>query len=292
VDLAQDAIGIYQSGLRLSENGAELIPITEQTIYLEHELFKLSNLYGWLNAIDKQIQILDHIIGLQQSHPGWKWTLRTRTVFAKANALKEKGDHAAALEHYSTLINHLKSTDHFVSNAAKLQWSRLYFASLPQHKRTIEDGEMMAILKTLKDLQIRKSLAQEPIHLEAALDYAMIRSSLEPESQKQEHFRFLLKRIKEDFTGKEDLWSKDYHAGREQNPIKDSLYQAYMMLIDAHLAKLEAQLAEKKGDILDKEAKLEAAQAIYGNLLTNKYAVTKYLINQAQTGLENINKLE
>jgi tetratricopeptide (TPR) repeat protein len=292
VDLAQNAISIYQSGLKLSENESHAIPITEKTIYLEHELFKLSNLYGWLNSIDKQIKILDHLISLQQSNPSWKWTLRTRTVFAKANALKEKGDHAAALEQYSILMNRLKSSDLIVSNATKLQWSRLYFASLPEHKRTIEDGEMMAVLKTLKDLQIRKSLAQEPIHLEAALDYAMIRSSLEPEGQKQEQFRFLLKRIKEDFTNKEDLWSKDYHAGREQNPIKDSLYQSYMMLIDAHLAKLEAQLAEKKGDILDKEAKQEAAQAIYANLLTSKYAVTKYLINQAQVGLENINKLE
>lgn len=290
--LIQDTIDIYQSGLKLEESNLNHFFITEDTIYLEHELFKLSNLYGWLNVVDKQIEILDYVIERQQKDPDWNWTLRTRTVFAKANALKEKGDHANAIEHYSRLIDQSKPSDFFVSNAAKLQWSRLHFISLPTHKKTIEDGEMIAILKTLKDIQIRKSLSQEPIHLEAALDYAMMRSSLESESQRQEHLLFLLKRIKEDFTDKGDLWSKDYHASREQNPVKNTLYQAYMMLIDAHLARLEAILIETNGNELAREAKLEAAQAIYENLLTGKYAVTKYLINQASAGLENINKLE
>src|SRR5262249_16660286 len=145
-----------------------------------------------------------------------------------------------ALKTYKTLTTTLKSSDPFVVNASKLQWARLAFATLPQSKHTIEDQDMMAILKALKDLQIRKSLAQEPIHLEAETDYATIRAPLEPEDKRDEQLRFQLLRIKEDYTSREDLWSKDYYASRQKLPEKDFIYHAYMMLIDAHTAHVEA----------------------------------------------------
>lgn len=289
LELAREAAGIYKSALGWPENGA---PITDQTLYLEHELFKLSNLYGWLNSIDAQVKILDTLIGLQQKNPAWEWSLRTRTLFSKANAMNAQGNLAAALNAYSSLMNNHKSTDLFITNATKLQWARLYFASLPQERRTTEDPEMLSVLNTLKNLQIRKSIAHEPIHVEAALEYAVIRASLEPEERQPQQMQFLLSRIKEDFTTKDDVRSKDYHAGRQQNPAKDLVYQAYMMLIDAHLARMEAQQDDGKGDILEKQAKLEAAQEIYGNLLTGRYAVSKYLVNEAKTGHELIQKLE
>lgn len=288
---AERSMVIYEKALSLVDD-SQAIQITPEKMYLEQELFKLSNLYGWLDLPQEQTVLLEQLIKQQNDNPKWAWTLRSRTVFALANAYKSQGKTTQALETYKTLATTVKSSDPFVINASKLQWARLAFDDLPQNKHTIENQEMMAILKALKDLQIRKSLSQEPLHLEAAIDYATIRSSLEPEDKRDEQMRFQLLRVKEDFTSREDLWSKDYYASRLKLPEKDFIYQAYMMLIDAHVARVEARIAEKSGMMPEMEAKNEAALAIYKSLLKGKFAVSKYLVDQAKSGLMDLKQYD
>jgi tetratricopeptide (TPR) repeat protein len=290
IDFARRAESIYQN-IFLNEN-LFVVPLSQDKINLEHELFKLSNLYGWLNELDSQLKVLNHLINQQQANPDWAWALRSRTIFSKANALQRIGDIDIALQHYHSLMTNSKFTDSFISNATKLQWARLSFIKLPQANRTLENPTMMQILKMLKDLQMRKVFTQEPVHLEAAIDYACIRASLEPEDERAEEQLFLFNRIKSDFTSNDDLWSKEYQTSRRENASQEIIYQAYMMLIDAHLQRLEGQLADKKGNMLEKEAKLETAQAIYRNLINKEFAVSKYLIDQAKSGLDMISSLE
>ena len=140
-------------------------------------------------------------------------------------------------------------------------------------------------MKFLKDLQIRKSIASEPMHLESAIDYAMIRSSLVPSEKYDEQLRFLLLRVKEDFTSRKDLWSKDYHTARLQQPDKDLIYQAYMMLIDAHTASIESKIALKTGAWVEAEAKNEARPSdLYlfwlkvSSLYLNISSIKQYLV--------------
>jgi tetratricopeptide (TPR) repeat protein len=279
----------YESALGIvSENEPLPTPITKESLYLEHEWFKLSNVYGWLNETEKQMAILDSLIQHQVENPSWEWTLRGRTVFAKANALNLQGKIPLALENYQSLATTSKSTDFYILNSSKLQWARLSYQTLPSEKHSVDDPEMMAILKTLKDLQIHKTAALEPIHLEAAIDYVLFRSLLEPEDKREEHMVFLFNRIKEDFTNGEDLWSKDYHANKERNPAKNFIYQTYMMLIEAHIARVESSIAKKNGVTIETEAKAEAAETLYRNLLKDKFAISKYLVKQVQTGLDSL----
>ncbi len=285
--LAQKGVVIYENAFDIG-TGPPSDAIRPETLYLEHELFKLSNLYGWVNQTEAQLNLLNDLINQQKENPQWSWTLPSRTVFALANALRLKGDMAKALDNYCSLATHCKTTDPYISNASKLHWARLTFASLPQEKLNDEDEEIITILKTLKDLQIRKTLIHEPLHLEAALDYVAIRTSLEPLEKQQEMRYFLLTRMKEEFSNKEDLWSKDYNASRESYPEKDLIYQAYMMLVEAHLLKLEAKAAEKKGNALEQKAKTEAAEAIYKNLLQGQFAVSSYAIEQAKKELDDL----
>lgn len=103
-------------------------------------------------------------------------------------------------------------------------------ACLQSAKLKILKNRPQALIQ-LKDLVLQKTLANEPLHLEAALEYA--------ELQKEKKLPQLLK-IKQNFEAQDDLLSKDYHAARAQMPHKDRIYTAYMLWIDSEIALLEA----------------------------------------------------
>jgi len=276
-DAAQKAIKVYVYALSKTPE------LNLETLALEQELFKLGTLYLWLNQPKDAREVFEQLYAQQNSHKEWAWTLPSRTAFALANAHRLEGNAQQALDLYQGLMTQSKPKDHGVASAAKLEWARLSFALLPNEKRNMEDAEMVAILKTLKDLQIKKILNQEPLHLEAAIDYAAFRSAIEPKENQVEQQRFLLLRAKEDFTSRTDLHSKDYYASRKEQPDKDLIYQAYMILIDAQILRLEATLAEQKGAISEVQAKREASKSLYKSLTNGKFAVSKYLVDHAKS---------
>ena len=278
-EMGQRAQSIYENVL-----GIESLPLSASDyLDLEKELFKLSNIYAWMNQVDKQKILVNNLIEHQKAHPEWAWKLRSKALFALAWIYQSEGEIIKAQDTFQLLASSsIKSMDSFVASASKLQYSRISFAFLDESRKSLEDNEIVVILKHLKDLKIHKSLHQEPIHLEAALEYARIRSSLEPAMTRESNRLFLLTRAKEDFTSKEDVRSKDYHASRLLNPEKDVIYQAYLMLIDAQIARLEAKAAADKGLIEESEAKNLLADSLYKKLIGGKFAVTKYLIEQAK----------
>lgn len=281
LESARRAVAIYET---------ILIPFPEisaETISLEQELYKLSNLYGWLHNSKKQEEVLVNLIA-QQNGKTLSWSLRSRSLLALANCYRSAGKVDLALENYALLLKNPKGVDPIVLNRAKLAWARLNFALLPKEKQQLENEDLIAILKVLKDLQIKKTAAQEPIHLEAALDYIRYRSSLEPLEKQDDETLFLLLRMKEDFSNKTDLWAKDYALGREKLPEKETLYQAYMLLVDAHILNLESKLAEKKGKTQEAEIKKESALSLYKSLCEGKLSVSKYLLDQAKFGLDEL----
>jgi|694.fasta_scaffold42140_2 outer membrane protein assembly factor BamD (BamD/ComL family) len=284
VALARRCQDIYEKVLAYGDH-KPLPTITSDTVYLEQEYFKLSNIYGWLSERRRQLNLLKALVHLQRENKEWSWSLRTRTVFALADAYHHLGEDEMALENYTMLTTALKTTDPYIFNGSKLAWARLKYARLPQEKRMAEDPDMRIILKTLKDLQIRRTLEQEPIHLEAALEYVFMREALEPQETRTAQALFLLGRLKDCFSNKQDLWSKEYNESRKQHPEKDFIYQAYMMLVEAHILRLEAKLALEKGEIPEQQVKNEAAKAIYKSLINGKFAVSKYLTDQAKSSL-------
>lgn len=291
MELARKALRIYQTALHIPTDLThvdQLPQLTQQSLQLEPELFKVANLYAWINEVTQQALVLDELYHQQQENPDWRWALRNRTLFGLSLAKQKLGFERDALEGYSLLLAQSKGIDPFVLNGAKLQYARLTFNELPNSERNLDNPKVVQVLNLLKELQIRKALQQEPIHLEAAIDYAAIRSSLAPPEKQLEQMRFLLARAKQDFTSKEDVSSKDYHLGRELHPNQGLVYEAYLMLIDADLARLDSKLAELKGSTHEKEMKRDAAKSIYRNLLQGKLAVSKYLIEQAKSGLDSL----
>lgn len=255
---------------------------------IESEVLDLSTLYGWQGEQNKQLTLLKSLVHLQEEHADWKWNAKSQALYALGNAYEDNAYSDQALDCYRQLLSTQKSSDSYVYSASKLHYARLSFASLSLERKTIQDPEVQTILNYLKDLQIRKKLTQEPLHLEAAIDYADLRSSLENNERQDLLFLQLLNRAKEDFTSKEGICAKDYESSRQRYPEKNRLYQAYVMLMDAHIARLEAKIAGKEGKDDEKRQKQEAAKALYLTLVEGEFAVTHYVTQQAQLGLEQI----
>ena len=282
--LAEKALQVYAKIL-----GSPQAPLSTENLVLEPEYIKVSNLHGWLSRPVEQIKILDQLEHQHKENPNWPQTYHARILFGLASLHLSTNEEDGAMGLLTQLIKS-KSADSYITNASQLYFARLAFAKLPEEQKSLKNSDVVGILKIFKNLQIRKVLLEEPIHLEATIDYANIRSSLEPKEQQEDQLLFLLKRAKEDYSAQDDLYSKDYHAARSLHPDKDAIYQAYMMYLDGRIAQLEGQQARQHGKILEAERKNDTARILYKTLTRSQFAVSKYVVNAAKSHLEEMNK--
>jgi hypothetical protein len=244
----------------------------------EKNLYKISTLYGWLNNKNKQNELLITLSEKSQ---------KAEIIFSLACLNMKTNKNTEALKTFQELSKITKGCHSYIIDASKMFSSQLTLEKATKESKEMLSHDVLEALNTLKELQVRKKLSQEPIHLEAALEYAKIQSSIEKEKNKDEHYLFLLNRIKEDFNSKDDLSGKEYHLSKGEYPRQNKIFQAYMMLLDAHITKQEALLAAKKSNSQEAQWKKEAANNIYKNLLKEEYALTKYLIKEASEGISN-----
>lgn len=281
---AERAKDIFEEALGLTEKDFTLT-LNEESLYLEPEIFKLATLYEWLGQVDKRYLLLHQLNKEQEAHPDWPWTLLGRTLLALGDAYEKADEPQMALKKYTELVSSKKKVDPYARTKAQLQVARLNYQALKEEGLANDNEKLMPVLKELKNLQIRKRLEHEPVHLEAAIDYAEISALTSTEGKSEERFLFHLNRVKEAFTLHEDIWSKDYDASRELHPDKDIVYQAYMMLIDALIAQFQAKVAREEGAYHEASIKEQAAHSIFETLVNGKFAISQYLVDKATTGL-------
>ncbi|HEY4832268.1 MAG TPA: hypothetical protein VIH61_06895, partial [Waddliaceae bacterium] len=236
------------------------IPLLEAFVHTEthlkrfdNEAFLLASLYSEQERLDEAELLLEKIVSLHQ-----KIEPEAKLKLAEVYVMQRKSEQAKDL--YQKLE---ESAQLGIAYAARLQLARLDFPSAPEIN-----------LKKLQELAVRKSIANEPIHLEAAIDYAEFKASTYPEEERAIQLLELLTQVKTSFTNQDDIWSKDYHASREFFPEKDLVYQAYMRYVDARMYLLEAQLTQ---DSVERKTKLNIAKALFSTLRQGKYAVSNYI---------------
>jgi len=262
-----------------------IVTTTDNKIALETEIVKITNLLGWLNKKEKQIALLEKLRIQQTKNPDFMCKLHSHVLFSLGIAYEQINDTDNAISSYNAVTSSSHISDPYITNASKLLLARLSFKTLSYDDKNKNNTNVISILNLLKDVKIHKSLPQEPLHLEAAIDYSDIQALLEPEEKHDEHLLFLLRRVKEDFTSRDDIWSKDYHARRELMPEKDIVYQSYIMLLDARIAYLRSKIALKKNLIAEAQDHEETSTMIFKALTKGKFAVSQYLVEQAENGL-------
>lgn len=177
----------------------------------------LAKAYSILGRVDEQIALLEP---LEKNAEG-------QLLLAEGYA--KKGLFEKALPLFDAIIASSATGRDPLHASACLQALRLkaenHLSDLPQ------------VAAQLKTLVIQKSIASEPVHLEAALDYVKLMAQSDLAKKLS-----LLEKTRSDFTRQDDLLSKDYHAARLQSPQKDRLYQGYMQLLEAEILATQAQL--------------------------------------------------
>lgn len=198
-----------------------------------------------------------------------------------------------ALETYTKIVVLQEESSLTVSDPildeAYLQISRLKFAALPPEEKLITNPEVLKILSYLKDLQIRKFVDTEPLHLEAAMEYAEIRFAIAKQEERYEKYLFFLNRIKDDLLAKNDALSISYHENLRKIPEKIVLYSSYLKFIDAEIFRMHANLELERNHSLESEEYYEKALALLTEIQGNN--LTESLKHRVQQSIIKINQL-
>ncbi len=250
-------------------------------IWYEFSGLRLATVKCWLGKFAEGRDVLALIVSGPQKE-AFPYHFRGRSLLLLALLEEGLGHEEKALEHFKTLVTNRLVKDEHAMDVATLHLSRL----VHNLGKDLGDKKESVLLSNLKDLQIKKKLLHEPVHLEAGLAYAKIRASMETEERQQEQYLFSLKRAKENFETAEDIWSRQYRLDLAADVEKKMLYDMYMLYYDLEIAKVQAKISRIYG--LEKEAAEQELQASrLQEELEHHPLLTEYLVAEIEKGKGN-----
>lgn len=207
-----------------AERAATLL---ENSVKTPVNAYKLAKLYSQKNRVEEQVALLESVKdGLD---------LEAKLLLAEGYLQLENKE--AALELFDAIVAASPTNRSHTSASASLEAIRLKKSA---GKISLEDAA-----SGLKNLILQRRLANEPVHLEAALEYVALLSAEDSSKQLS-----LLKKTKADFEATDTLLSKDYQESRAKLTAKNQIYEMYLLLFDVDMCLCEAKLTE---DILLKK---------------------------------------
>ena len=236
---SERAFTIFTDVLTPNRDG-EVIAIKEESLFLEAEVLKLAHLFEQKGDQSSKLAVLKSMANQQNTNPEWNWQFQRQTLLELAKTHEAAGHREQALTAYSFISETAKYSPSPLSYLALLKEARLRYDLMNSEDKKENHPEMVSVLNNLKELQIKKQLNTEPIHLEAAIDYALIRVELTPKDEQLDRHLFFLKRIRDDFAPSDDPISLDYYTQLEQQPQKNHLFQLHMQFVEAEIWRLEA----------------------------------------------------
>ena len=248
--------------------------ISSATIDLEAETLKYADLLTFQGKNFEALAVLKQLKEVYEKNPALPWKFQRRGLLELGRAFTRVGENQKALSTYDFLINSSSYAASAAADVALLERARLEYGLLKQDEKSDANPRLVSILATLKDLEIKKKLMTEPVHLEAGLEYAEIKAELAPKEKRAERALSLLQNLKETFLNEENQESQEYQAGRLRLSEKDHLFQTYMKYIEALLLKTQASLCQKEEEAAELQAK---AHLLLDELKASSGSLTPYL---------------
>lgn len=209
---------------------------------LEPYLLQFADLLRQTNTIETSLALYNQLRTAQEQLP-LAWQYKEATLFEFALTLELSGQLEFAALMYDEVIQKIPSEGSRLRNEALLQKSRLTAKMLKDQGLEKDSKELSAVLETLKSIQMHKLAKNEPIHLEAALDFIELQISLAEPASKTYQALHLLQTVKTDFTESSDIISKHYQQGLQDNPEALAVHTAYLGYIEAEIARLQYEMA-------------------------------------------------
>ena len=247
-------------------NQSLALSISPETLDREGEAIKLADVYAKTGRLKDRAKLLEALIKQYHTHPDYQWKYQRMASFELGKTYLSLDENERALQTFDELISSSSHISSYFAIAAQLEKAKLKYLMLKEVDRLEDSKEVLMICDALKDVQSKRKLHSEPLHLEAAFHYVEIKSDLARPDQMNNRKRFLLQQMKENFSSKEDPLVKDYLSSAAQFPEKNRLYQQYLAFIDAEMLRLEGlenhdavllKQAQAKLDELLKEASEE-----------------------------------
>lgn len=271
-------------------SGQKLTEISANNLHLEHEMLKFAKLLEYQGNNSQKLAVVKDLLEQQSEKPEINWTSQKQALFELATAYDALGQKERAYETYSFINSQANHFPTALANNASLEAARLHFELLEEGLKNESNEEVLAILNDLKELQIRKNASSEPAHLEAALEYARIRSEISNPEEQDNRYLFFLSRIQDDFTSQEDLVTQDYLVSIGKTEEKKQLFEAYMKFIDAEKVRLEAKHMYQQERLGEMEELHEHALSLYNEIKNNPNTPSD-LCSRITSSIQEINNL-
>ena len=279
----QRALALYSE---LLLKGNALSPALD--LVLEGEVLKFAQLLGAEGERDRKLDIVQKLIEQQSTTPDKAWKFQKQALFELARTYEALGEREKALETFSFINNSQENYPSSIASIATLESARLQYKMLSPEAKRDGSEQLIPILNNLKELQIRKTAETEPLHLEAALEYAKIRSELVDKDEQAARHLFFLSRMREDFTAMDDVVVREYHESLKKLPAKQEIFNSYMKFVDAEIFRLQALELSREQKLVDMEEVNEKALTIYDELKRGA-TLPSDLAVRIQTGIDKIN---
>lgn len=284
----QRSLDIYTNIFK-SEKESKLRTIDQKHLYLESEALKFISLIS-NDQLNEKISLLESLVEQQSKNETWDWKLKNEVMVELAKSYELANQNAKAFETYDFIAKKDKTDSNFTTQYAYIHSSRLKFSLMHKEEKHTDNHQVIDLLERLKEMQIKKSALSEPVHIDAAIEYARVRQALADNKIKASRYLFFLERIKADYESETDPIAINYHKDLNQRDDKKSLYQSYMTFISAEILRTKALIEGSENKALQIEFSKKANDLLVSLDGKNK---THYLHMQIQLSLNLIkeNKL-
>ncbi|MCH9617557.1 MAG: hypothetical protein SP1CHLAM9_08750 [Chlamydiia bacterium] len=133
-------------------------------------------------------------------------------------------------------------------------------------------------------MQIKKNPLSEPLHLEAALEYAKIRGAIAEGKTPHIKYLFFLGRVREDFNDKSDPLTVKYKEELSKIDGMSDLFTKYMKFVDAEAFRMEAIIKAKDGHMAMSYELSRKAEQLLKNLESGTLSI--YLSSRVKESQE------
>lgn len=223
----------------------------------EAEVLKLADIYEKTGRMQERTALLEALVRSQQTQPGLTWKYQRMAQFELAKTYQTLKQNEKALQTYNDLIASSSHTSSYFALAAQVEKAKLEFSLLDNQNGIQEGDKVNAICDALKNVELKRKLHSEPLHLEAALCYVDVKTQLAAADQRVQRRLFLLEKMKENFSSKEDPLVDQYLAAALQFPEKERLYLQYLAFVDAEMLRLNAILQQNTFEMKKASTTLE-----------------------------------
>ncbi len=203
----------------------------------EAQILTLCDLYTQAGFHEKKNTLLQALKKEQDHSPNQGWRYARLALFELAKSYEMLGDSKNALDGYDFLIQSAAHASSYFGTAAQLQKTLLQYSLNPSASQNTLDQ--------LKDLEIRRKLLSEPIHLEAALHYIEIKSSLSSENDRLRTQLKLFDHMKTSFNHQEDPLVQQYFGVKGRFEDKMKIFQHYMQYLSSEELRIQGEIALK-----------------------------------------------